>query len=111
MCTHYRIGDRILPDGYMPASLEQFGAVEPVYMELPGWTEDISECTCFEDLPTNAKRYLHKLEQLTGVPISWVGVGPDRDSMFLMPQFLSPQLTGLADGVSVASSVVKRHTK
>jgi len=111
ICTHYRIGDRILPDGYMPASLEQLAAVEPVYAELPGWTDDISNCSKFDDLPPNAKRYLHKLEQLAGVPISWVGVGPDRDSMFLMPQFLGPQLTGLAGGVSVASTAGHRHTK
>jgi adenylosuccinate synthase len=43
MCTHYRIGDRVLPDGYMPASLEQYKDVDPVYLELPGWTEDISQ--------------------------------------------------------------------
>ena len=99
VCTHYRIGDRILPDGYMPASLEQFAAVEPVYLELPGWTEDISKVERFEDLPANAKRYLWKLEMLMGVPISWVGVGPDRDSMFLMPQFL-----GTADAGSGKSA-------
>lgn len=87
ICTHYRIGDRILPDGYMPASLEQLKEVEPVYMEMPGWSEDISKCTSFEELPPNAKRYVNKLEQLCGVPVSWIGVGPDRESMFLMPQF------------------------
>lgn len=102
-----------MPDGYMPASLEQLAAVEPVYAEVPGWQDDISKCRNFDDLPPNAKRYLHKLEQLTGVPISWVGVGPDRDSMFLMPQFSAPQLvTGLAGGVSVASDAVgKRYSK
>jgi adenylosuccinate synthase len=89
VCTHYRIGDRILPDGYMPASIEQLKEVEPVYMTLPGWTEDISKCESFEDLPPNARRYLLKLEQLTGVPITWVGVGPGRESMFLMPAFLA----------------------
>jgi adenylosuccinate synthase len=88
ICTHYRIGDRVLADGYMPASVEQLKDVEPVYLELPGWSEDISKCTSFEDLPPNAKRYVMKIEQLTGVPVSWIGVGPDRESMFLMPQFL-----------------------
>jgi adenylosuccinate synthase len=87
ICTHYRIGDRILPDGYMPASLEQLATVEPVYLTLPGWTEDISQCTSFSELPYNAQRFLSKIEQLTGVPISWVGVGPDREAMFLMPAF------------------------
>ena len=87
VCTHYRIKDRVLPDGYMPASLEQLAQVEPVYETLPGWKEDITQCKTYSELPYNAQRLLSKIEKSVGVPISWVGVGPDREAMFLMPMF------------------------
>jgi adenylosuccinate synthase len=64
--------------------------------------------TKFEDLPPNAKRYLMKLEQLVGVPISWVGVGPDRDSMFLMPQFLTSAAEGQGSATSEATGGLKK---
>lgn len=86
IATHYRIGETILPDGYMPQSLDELEKVEPIYLTLPGWSEDISNCTSFESLPNNAKRYILTVELLTGVPVSWVGVGPSREAMFLMPQ-------------------------
>ena len=43
--------------------------------------------TCYEDLPLNAQIYLDRMEKLCGVPVSWIGVGPDRDDMFLMPRY------------------------
>ena len=54
--------------------------VEPVYEELPGWYgQDITGCRSFEELPANAQRYVTYLEELCGVPMSIVAVGPDRD--------------------------------
>lgn len=85
MCVAYKIGDRVLPDGYMPASLEQLQQVEPVYITMPGWSEDISQCTSFEQLPPNAKKYVLRLQNECKVPVSWIGVGPDRSAMFIMP--------------------------
>ena len=56
------------------------------YVELPGWTEDLSLCRAFADLPANARRYVRAVEEaLGGLRISWVGVGPGRDDMFVMP--------------------------
>lgn len=54
--------------------------VEPVYEELPGWFgQDLTGCREFEELPANAQRYVTYLEELCGVPMSIIAVGPDRD--------------------------------
>ena len=54
--------------------------VEPVYEELPGWKgQDITGCRTFEELPQNAQDYVTHLEELVGVPMSIIAVGPDRD--------------------------------
>jgi len=62
----------------MPASLEVLGQVEVEYETMPGWTEDITEVRNFEDLPLNCQRYILRVQELIGVPIRWIGVGPNR---------------------------------
>jgi len=64
----------------MPVSQSDFHHAVPVYEELPGWTEDISGCRSFEELPANAQRYIERLEELVGARISTVGVGPGREA-------------------------------
>jgi adenylosuccinate synthase len=51
----------------------------PVYEELPGWFEDISACRTFAELPAAARDYVRRVEELTGAPVSAIGVGPGRD--------------------------------
>ncbi|MBN2041657.1 MAG: adenylosuccinate synthase [Spirochaetes bacterium] len=63
---------------YFPTG--RIDAIEPVYEELDGWDEDIMECTSFNDLPENARKYVEFLEERTGVRASIVSVGPDRNS-------------------------------
>jgi adenylosuccinate synthase len=53
--------------------------VEPIYESMPGWKEDISGCSSFTALPEAARNYVLRVEELLGVPISLVSVGPDRD--------------------------------
>ena len=53
--------------------------VVPVYETLPGWDEDITKAKVWEDLPENARRYVMRLEELCGVPVVMVSVGPDRE--------------------------------
>jgi len=62
----------------MPASLAQLQDVEVEFETLPGWTEDISTCRNFEELPVNCQKYILRVEELAGVPIRWIGVGPNR---------------------------------
>lgn len=76
ICTGYkRNGELIL---HYPASLKELSQCEPVYEELPGWKEDITSCKKLADLPLNAKNYLHRIHELSGVHISTFSVGPDR---------------------------------
>ena len=51
------------------------------YETLPGWTEDISSIREFKDLPTNCQNYLLRVEELVGVPVRWIGVGPGREAL------------------------------
>ncbi|MBQ1793820.1 MAG: adenylosuccinate synthase [Peptostreptococcaceae bacterium] len=76
VCTAYKMGDKIIKD--FPASLEDLAKCEPVYEELEGWTEDITSVERFEDLPENAKKYVAKIEELIGVSVDMVSVGPNR---------------------------------
>lgn len=66
--------------GDYPACVKDFNALEPIYEVAEGWSEDISKCRRFEELPSNAKKYIERISQLIGVPIKWVGVGQDNDS-------------------------------
>lgn len=76
VCTAYKMGDKIIKD--FPASLEDLAKCEPIYEELEGWTEDITSVERFEDLPENAKKYVAKIEELIGVSVDMVSVGPNR---------------------------------
>lgn len=76
ICKGYRYGDVEIE--HFPASLNVLGKCEPIYEELPGWTEDLSDCTTFESLPANARAYVERIEALTGVPVKIISVGPKR---------------------------------
>jgi adenylosuccinate synthase len=67
---------RELPLG--PGDLTQF---EPVYEELPGWDEDITHIRSFNDLPLEACDYIVRLEELAGIPVQTVSVGPERSQV------------------------------
>jgi adenylosuccinate synthase len=62
----------------MPASLDVLSNVEVEYEILPGWSEDISNCKVFEELPENCQKYILRVQELLGIPIRWIGVGPNR---------------------------------
>lgn len=70
-----------LPRGYFPSHLEDLEKVVCEYETLEGWSEDIAACRKWRDLPPNAQRYILRIQELIGVPVSWVGVGPDRLDM------------------------------
>ena len=78
ICVSYR-----KPNGeeirHYPASLVELGQCEPVYEELPGWSEDITGCRTLEELPIEAQNYVRRVSELVGVKISTFSVGPDRN--------------------------------
>ena len=63
----------------LPASQTDFHHAKPIYEYLPGWKEDISKARTITDLPKNAQDYVKYLEEISGAPISAIGVGPGRD--------------------------------
>ena len=77
ICVAYRKpnGEEI---SHYPASLVELGQCEPVYEELPGWTEDITGCRTLDELPIEAQNYVRRVSELVGVKISTFSVGPDR---------------------------------
>jgi len=62
----------------LPGDWETVQECVPIYNELPGWSEDISGITRFDDLPANARAYVKHVEELVGVPIEIISVGPER---------------------------------
>ncbi|SHJ93361.1 adenylosuccinate synthase [Paramaledivibacter caminithermalis] len=76
ICTAYKIEDKIINN--FPASLKVLEQCEPVYEELEGWNEDISGAKSFEELPKNAKKYIERIEELVGIPVKIVSIGPKR---------------------------------
>jgi len=64
-----------------PANLGLLNQVEVEYLEMEGWSEDISKCKTFEQLPINCQKYVQMIEKEVGVPIKWIGVGAERDEM------------------------------
>ena len=76
ICTAYEInGDTIA--GF-PSQLSRLEQVRPVYERISGWQEDISQCTSWNELPENARRYFQRIEELVGVPVAIISVGPGR---------------------------------
>ncbi|GAB2821601.1 adenylosuccinate synthase [Actinocorallia aurea] len=63
----------------MPSNQTDFHHAKPVLEVMPGWNEDITGAKTFDDLPPNAQAYVRRLEELSGAPISAIGVGPGRD--------------------------------
>jgi adenylosuccinate synthase len=57
---------------------------EAVYEELPGWTEDVSGVGSLDELPANARHYVERVAQLTGIPISIFSVGRNREQTHLV---------------------------
>ena len=81
-CTSYRVGGESI--ALLPTGAEAVAACEPVYEELPGWTESTFGVKSFEALPATARAYLRRIEALTGVPIAMVSTGPERDETILV---------------------------
>ncbi len=78
VCTRYELSC----DPIRYADVDAYGLedVETVYETLPGWEEDLSRIQSFEELPVNAQDYVKRIEVAAGVPVKWIGVGPEREA-------------------------------
>jgi adenylosuccinate synthase len=79
VCVAYDVGG--VRHDEMPVNQTDFHHATPIYEELDGWWEDITDCRSFEDLPANAQAYVLRVEELIGARVSAIGVGPGRDEI------------------------------
>ena len=82
ICVGYRTSEGVVSEP--PCAAESYADVEPVYEEMPGWSESTVGVTQYEKLPANARRYLERLQQLVEVPIDIISTGPDRDQTIVL---------------------------
>ncbi|GEL13144.1 adenylosuccinate synthetase [Lapidilactobacillus concavus DSM 17758] len=82
ICTAYRLNGQLIKN--YPASLSDIAKCEPVYEELPGWDEDITEAQKLSDLPENAQNYLKRISELVELPYATFSVGPDREQTIVL---------------------------
>jgi adenylosuccinate synthase len=80
VCVAYDVGGERVESFPNPAQLER---ARPVFEAMPGWKCSISNAETFRDLPPNAQAYVYRVEELLGVPIKWVSVGPRREAMIV----------------------------
>src|SRR5690606_14584528 len=86
ICTGYEIDGKVT--GNFPSHVDELRHVCPVYEALPGWKEEITDCRKVEDLPDNAKAYIRRIEELVGVDVGVVSVGPDRKQTIFLADTL-----------------------
>ncbi|MDV0447248.1 Adenylosuccinate synthetase [Methanosarcinaceae archaeon Ag5] len=83
ICVAYELdGERM---DYPPLLTKDLDRCVPVYSEMSGWTKDLTDVKCFDDLPENAREYVTAIEKLCDIPITYVSVGPGREQTFKMP--------------------------
>lgn len=81
ICTSYKLnGENI---DYIPANIEDFEKLKPEYIELPGWQEDTTKIKVFAGLPKNAKDYVKKISELSGVDVDIISTGADREQTII----------------------------
>jgi len=78
----YKYNDEILTD--YPYDQKVAYEAEPIYETFQGWNEDITNIDKFEDLPSNAQKYLKAIENFIGVPITFISVGPERNQNIII---------------------------
>ncbi|MEU8670144.1 adenylosuccinate synthase [Streptomyces anulatus] len=86
VCVAYEIDGKRVEE--LPYNQTDFHHAKPIYENLPGWSEDITNAKTFADLPKNAQAYVKALEEMSGAPISAIGVGPGRTETIEINSFL-----------------------
>jgi adenylosuccinate synthase len=81
VCTAYRCNGATLTD--MPGDVAQLASCEPIYETLPGWSAPTQGRTTYDELPREARAYIARLEEITGVPAAIVSTGSGREETIL----------------------------
>ena len=82
LCTGYELDGHITD--ILPMGAEDIARCKPIYETLPGWSESTVGVTEYAKLPAAAQKYLHRIEEVTGVPIDMISTSPDRDHTILL---------------------------
>ena len=77
LCTGYELDGEVID--ILPMGADDIERCKPIYETWPGWSESTVGVTQLDKLPVNARLYLQRIEQVTGVPIDLVSTSPDRD--------------------------------
>lgn len=80
ICSGYEHNGKVLDTFPINAVLNE---VKPIYIKMPGWKTEITHIRNFDDLPEEAQRYVLKIEELVDVPIKYISVGPERESLIV----------------------------
>jgi adenylosuccinate synthase len=84
----YRVGNEQID--ILPSGADALAGCEPIYEEIPGWTQSTVGITRYGDLPANARNYLKRIEQACGVPVDMISTGPDRDETIVLRHPFEP---------------------
>jgi len=82
ICVAYKIDGK--EQSTPPYDAEGYAKAVPVYIEMPGWKTSTIGTSSFESLPTQAQNYIHKIEELSGLPVDILSTGPDRDETLIL---------------------------
>ena len=82
ICVGYEYDDQVLKE--FPYQGAVLARCQPIYEEVDGWTEEISGARAYDKLPPQARAYVARLEELAGVPIDMISVGPEREQTILL---------------------------
>ncbi|MCG9479023.1 MAG: adenylosuccinate synthase [Actinomycetia bacterium] len=92
ICVGYKYEDKIYKE--LPPHQTIMHKCEPVYETMDGWKEELSHIKSFNDLPENAQKYIHRIQELIKVPVSMVSVGAERSQIIMKDSGFSSQLFG-----------------
>jgi adenylosuccinate synthase len=82
LCTGYKLDGKVVD--VFPVGAEDAGRCEPIYEQMPGWTESTVGAKSMDALPANARAYVKRIEELVGVPVDMVSTGPDREETIVL---------------------------
>ena len=82
LCTSYKYDGEMLE--LPPLGADAIEQCEPVYEEMPGWTESTEGVRDYDSLPENAKKYLTRMQEIVGVPVDIISTGPERDETIIL---------------------------
>ncbi|HIF10289.1 MAG TPA: adenylosuccinate synthase, partial [Sneathiellales bacterium] len=82
VCTGYRIGDKVID--HFPASVANHTELTPVYEKMDGWSESTRGARSWADLPASTVKYIRRVEELIGAPVSLLSTSPEREDTILV---------------------------